>query len=221
MLTEESEKYSLEQALSDIGGVGPFHIVNSLMSIIHFAVGSQFYYSMPFYQKYPDLTCTTSSGEIIENCDRELACTFDKIGSDIQSFEFNQTGKTTFQNFMTDFNLVCTDRSYIGLMGSISFISFAIGSALITRVADTHGRRKVVIFSSLLTPIGLAILIMVKNLWVVYTVLFVVGLTYNSRGSTAYIQAREFLPKKYHMAFVSVQFLIVGVNMCATAVFFS
>jgi MFS family permease len=34
---------------------------------------------------------------------------------------------------MTDLNLVCEDPISIGLMGTISFISFAIGSALITR----------------------------------------------------------------------------------------
>lgn len=166
------------------------------------------------------MICTTFDGTVITECDHEVACTLGEEGSNIQKYEIDWDAPTTFQNFMTDLNLICTNHQIIGLMGSISFISFALGSALITRCADTAGRRKVVMYSSMVTPLGLIVLCLFKNVYTVYTVLFLIALTYNSRGSTAYMQGREFLPKKHHMAYISIQFVIVGINMVCTAVFF-
>jgi len=79
-------------------------------------------------------------------------------------------------------------------MGAISFISFSIGSILITRVIDIYGRRPCLIAASLVTPIGMMLLIFAGyNLSFIYCIMFCIGLTYNIRGSTAYLYGCEFL----------------------------
>jgi hypothetical protein len=50
---EVAPTYTIEDAFTDMGGFGLFHLINSFVSILHFSIGSQFYYSLPFYQKYP------------------------------------------------------------------------------------------------------------------------------------------------------------------------
>lgn len=52
--------------------------------------------------------------------------------------------------------------------------------------------------SSAVTPIGiLIIMLFARDLMAIYGIIFVIGLTYNSRGSGSYIYASEFMPKKY------------------------
>lgn len=104
------------------------------------------------------------------------------------------TAPVTFQNWITDLDLVCEDPFKIGLLGALSFISFAIGSAFITKQADMSGRRPVIIMSSIVTPVCLLIMMtLTSSLNEIYVLVFLMGLTYNSRGSTAYIFGCEFL----------------------------
>lgn len=60
---------------------------------------------------------------------------------------------------MTRLDLVCAEPYEIGLLGSISFICFSIGSFFFTKQADKFGRHKVTCIAAALTPISLLILI--------------------------------------------------------------
>lgn len=103
---------------------------------------------------------------------------------------------------MTDLDLICEEPFLIGLLGAISFMSFSIGSLLITRVIDIYGRRPVLLIATLVTPIGILMLISVaKSLVSLYVIIFVIGLTYNTRSSTAYLYATEFICKQKHLQF--------------------
>lgn len=94
---------------------------------------------------------------------------------------------------MTDLDLICKEPYKIGLIGSFSFLSFSLGSVLITKKVDDLGRKAVVLYSGLFTPIGVSILMcMPINLTIIYVVIFMIGLTYNSRSSGAYLFSSEF-----------------------------
>ena len=122
---------------------------------------------------------------------------------------------------MVELNLICEAPIIISLMGVLSFVSFSLGSLLVTQVVDQHGRRKSLIFASLLTPLCIAGLLLVKqNLTSVYVVISLLGLSYNCRSSTAYLYATEFLPTESHMAFAKSNFLFSGLFQIFSAVFF-
>ena len=95
---------------------------------------------------------------------------------------------------MTDLNLICEEPYKIGLIGSISFISFSLGSLFTSKLADTYGRRRVVIGATLVTPLGLLILLLAPvNLMVINVLMFVIGFTYNARSTGAYLFNTEFI----------------------------
>lgn len=51
-----------------------------------------------------------------------------------------------------------------------------------------------VVYSSMVTPIGIFILLaFAKDIYAIYGIIFIMGLTYNPRSSTAYIYGNEFL----------------------------
>ena len=50
--------------------------------------------------------------------------------------------------------------------------------------------------------------------------IFIIGLTYNTRGSTAYLYGTEFLPSSYHLLFGQATFIGAGVSAAASGLFF-
>ena len=103
---------------------------------------------------------------------------------------------------MTGLNLICYEPYYIALVGALSFVSFSIGSALFTNLIDKYGRKSVLIYSSIVTPIGILTLIAFANsITFIYIAMFVIGMTYNTRASVAYLYGTEFIEKEKKMAF--------------------
>ena len=89
---------------------------------------------------------------------------------------------------MTKYNWVCEEPFKIGFLGMISFLSYAVGSMLFTNQIDTHGRKYTIVFSSLVSPLGIiAIICLAKDIYSIYVLIFIMGLTYNPRSAAAYI----------------------------------
>ena len=122
---------------------------------------------------------------------------------------------------MTTLDLVCEPPYMIALMGVISFASFAIGSLLLAGLADKCGRRPILIGISVLTPICLFILIIAGNgMPVIYSTIFVLGLTYTTRSATAYLLGTEFLCSKDHISFGKANYILSGLIKIGSGAFF-
>jgi len=112
---------------------------------------------------------------------------------------------------MTQYNLICEEPFMIGLLGLVSFLSFSIGSLCFTNIIDTQGRKNAIIISSLITPIGIVcMLCLAKDIYAIYGIIFIMGLTYNPRSSTAYIYGTEFLESAQKMNFGTLNFVFTG-----------
>lgn len=98
-----------------------------ICAIVIFSLGSQIFYLIPFYMLYPVLICKKEDG-LKFACDHFRACQ-----KDILSYQFDYSHSHTLVNFMTQLDLVCYQPYYIGLLGTISFVSFAIGSLFFTK----------------------------------------------------------------------------------------
>lgn len=131
---------------------------------------------------------------------------------EVSSYSINWDSEYSLHNWMTDLDLICAEPYLIGMLGAVSFMAFSIGSILITKVIDIHGRRLTLIYASSVTPIGILLMLTIgKNLAIVYAIIFFMGMTYNTRGSTAYLYGTEFLCKQSHLTFGQTLFMMVGV----------
>ena len=156
-------------------------------------------------------------GGVEAPCDTEVACSL--LYTD--SFRIDWLSKYSFHNWMTNLDLICEEPYKIGMIGVLSFIGFSVGSILITPLSDKFGRRKTLLCVSMVTPIGIVICILVEdNLYAIYSVIFLMGLTYNCRASTAYVFATEFLTTSYHLVFAQMLFLLGGLFYILSGVHF-
>ena len=98
---------------------------------------------------------------------------------------------------MTELNLICNPPYTIGLIASLNFIGFTIGSLLFVHYADQYGRKWIVIIATSVTPIGIACIMFFGNsLDRIYYIVLTIGLTYSTRSSVSYLYATELLPEK-------------------------
>lgn len=175
---------------------------------------------MPFYQLYPALMCYNENGMLIKENDNQLGganlyCSVDfacKQKLQNGTFKIDWKNQFSLNNWMTQLDLICEQPYKIGLMGVISFISFSVGSILFTNIIDWAGRKYVVLISSLITPLGIFIFLVFKmNLISVYIFIFLIGLTYNTRSSTAYLYAIEFMESQHKIHFGKLVFGFSGI----------
>jgi MFS family permease len=207
-----------DRALNNAKRLTTIQYVAMLCSIVIFSLGSQIFYLIPFYMYYPALICHTPEGSF--ECDHHRACDVD-----ITSYDLNWDSHDTLSNWMTQLDFICMEPFYIGILGSISFISFSIGSFFFTKQADVYGRHLVTCTAATVTPLALVILIFGVphfGLIGIYITFAVLGLTYNPRGSTAYLYGAEMLPTNKRLLFGQVLFFADGIfSICASFYFYS
>mmetsp|Transcript_67896 Transcript_67896/g.94014 ORF Transcript_67896/g.94014 Transcript_67896/m.94014 type:complete len:315 (+) Transcript_67896:458-1402(+) len=108
-------------------------------------------------------------------------------------------------------------------MGTLSFFAIAIESFFFTRQADTFGRKPVILVATMVTPIGVALLLLLGTnltLYWIYAILIMIALAYNPRASTSYLYATEVLPKRRRMLFGGTLFTIDGLFTISAAYYF-
>ena len=109
-------------------------------------------------------------------------------------------------------NLICEEPFSIALIGSMGFISFALGGIMFTDTMDRYGRKKILIQLSLVLPILMALMVpLAKSLVPIYIFVFVMGLTYCTRNAAAYIYSAEFVENKYRLKVGQYHFMSIGI----------
>jgi MFS family permease len=93
------------------------------------------------------------------DCNKKTICMMPK--GPVDHWKIDEASQYSLQNWMTDpsIGLMCEPGYMIGLIGSISFISYAFGSLLFMRYNDILGRKLVIQLSGVLTPVGLILLL--------------------------------------------------------------
>lgn len=101
-------------------------------------------------------------------------------------------------NFIVDFDLHCSPKAYIGLMGSSLFAGFLIGALIIPWLADSYGRKRIFRIFFLLHIIGVATIILAPNLYVIYAGFLMIGLASSARTAVGLSLCLELMETRYH-----------------------
>lgn len=124
-------------------------------------------------------------------------------------------------NWTTQLDLICEEPYKIGLIGAIFYLSSSLGSFLFTNLADRRGRKFVLKGACFVCVSGILFLILCPlNIYIIYAVLFFVGMSYNPRNSISYLFASEFLETKNKLWIGQAVFLVSGVIQTLSALWF-
>lgn len=70
---------------------------------------------------------------------------------------------------------------------------------MFTNALDHLGRKKVIVISAVMSPIIMTLLLFANSLTEIYVYIVILGLTYNTRSSAAYLYCTEFHEHKYRL----------------------
>jgi len=88
-------------------------------------------------------------------------------------------------------------------------------------LADIYGRKPVLVFSTLLTPVVIgALVLFTTSLDQIYLWIILLSLSYSSRGSAAFIMAQEFTSKERAIHLAAAFFIFDGVAAVACSFVF-
>jgi len=122
---------------------------------------------------------------------------------------------------MTELDLVCEEPYKIGLLGSVSFMAYSLGSLFMSSLGDKLGRWAVVMITGMMTPVGLLFLINCElGLQGVTAVCFVVALSYPGRSSGAYLFNTEFIETQDRITMMTILWTTFGTIEALSALWF-
>ena len=119
-------------------------------------------------------------------------------GSENKFFEhqYQWESNNTMSNWITSLNLECNQQSELGMIGSLYFLGFGIGAATLLGLADTKGRRPLLIFSIVATFFFNLGYLFANSLLEIYILTFLNGLGLAVRISVSYMYEMEMIPMK-------------------------
>ena len=155
--------------------------------------GAFFLYSLQYFEKMPDeFFCQMTEGQDVwVTCDKKTACL-----DTTYAFRPDKNSEGYLNNWVEQVNLTCISKEESGLIGSMFFVGTFIGSFILPRASDIYGRKPLfliglVIFFSVVTAAYF-----VTNLYALYFIIFMGGISETGRYYVAYVYAIEFFPER-------------------------
>lgn len=127
-----------DDAYEQLGGFGKFQTMVATNCIVLLSVGSQYFYTIPFFIMNPILMIKPGTKKPYT---LEEACGLVSDGNIDKYIDW--ASEFTLKNWNTNLNLTCDGVTHpwkIGLIGTFSFVGIATGAATLGRLADYFGR---------------------------------------------------------------------------------
>ena len=111
----------------------------------------------------------------------------------MKQYRYDEFG--TISNPITDYDLLCADKSAIGLIGLCFFAGIIVGALIFPRAADIVGRKPVILLGFILHVGIMGALLFCQGLKpVLYIAVFLLGLKALMNSHIAYVLLMEIVP---------------------------
>ena len=188
------------------------------LSFIYSLTGN-FVYALPFLGKYPDYEWRSNLNPEWYKCQRNDVW---ENFSEINGFEYRVDWNSIYSidNWVTSMNLECAPEYQIGLFGSLYFIGYLLGSALLTRYADVKGRKWILLYSLLTSTIAAWLFLLTNSLTITYILILINGFVIAPTASISYLYMMEVVEEKNKMMFNCITWTIDALDIIFIAVYY-
>jgi MFS family permease len=171
---------------------------------------------MMYFELVPTYLCR-SPGSDWSSCTKEKFC-----GHPDVEFKVDYSNTLSLHNWISDYDMHCSDKVAFGLFGSLFFIAVVVGCLVLTPLSDKPniGRKKIMMACCVLHILCLLVLIFTSNLKIAYIVIFIMGIAFPGRCVVGFIWASECMEAKYVKFYTSVLFALDGLCLCSASIFF-
>src|SRR5258708_1953992 len=129
------------------------------------------------------------------------------------NYTINYDDPRTITNWITQYDLVCTEPYKISLLGSLMFSGLLIGSIFVSRLGDIYGRKHVLASVNFLSSVCLLGMLLVNEVYMLFTFIFTFGVTAAPRYSLAYVYASEIVSSSNESTYCMLAMIIDSLSM--------
>ena len=106
--------------------------------------------------------------------------------------EIDWNSRESIHNLIVQLNFECAPKWQLGIIGAVFLIGIVFGCSSVTKLGDYYGRRPIYLMGLLLNFVIIGMLIVLRNVIVVYFCLFFLGISITARYYVGYTYNLEF-----------------------------
>ena len=215
----------LQQALQMVRGNGRYQLEVSVIFGLAMFMCSYSLYSLPYYELQPRYECRTfneTTGTMNEwvGCKVEDICkTIDQPGSE-ELYRVDWTATYSLNNWVQQYNLMCTSKNEMGAFGSLFFVGLVVGSLWVPRLSDYFGRKIVMLFGMAVHIITCLVVVTTTSMKVGLAALFINGMGMTGRVFVGYVWVSGFLNPEEILRRTAYVFFFDGLGLLWGSIYF-
>lgn len=120
-----------------MGGWGRFQTFLFVMIVLGINSQGILGLGLVYLELEPQLVCYfESEPTLLQSCTYEDVCE----STSVVSYAIDYTSEFTLNNWVLQYDLICTPKSYIGIFGALIFTGAALGCFFMPALGDKYGR---------------------------------------------------------------------------------
>lgn len=139
---------TVEEMIEEAGGAGPYQTQSTIVLILTLACSYFILIALPFLLLPPSFRCFANDGSDLSgyDCVPSNFCTDKNIRAE------KIPSRTTFTNWMTDFDMICSNPQVLLGFYLLIFTGLVIGGLFLAPLTDKFGKKK---------PLAIALVLMI------------------------------------------------------------
>ena len=191
-LTPDKVVNDIDEAIILSGGIGRFQVWSFFVIVMGMVCGAFWLYSLQYFTKIPEeYYCKDTASSDWVTCDHDQACS-----ESTYSFKPDKTAEGYLQNWAEQLDIYCLDKFKSGLLGAMFFVGTFTGSFVLPRASDIYGRKPLTLLGLVIYFSVVTSAFFVKNVYLMYFLIFMGGISETGRYYVAYVYIIEMMPKQ-------------------------
>jgi len=132
----------------------------------------------------------------------------------------NPNSEQNLFNWVVQFQLVCSSKNLIGLLGSLFFVGLLVGCLIVPRLSDLYGRFRLLLLGNMLHISTSLLILTTSNIHVALVLIFLLGLAMSGRTIVMYIWMSEQLTTRDNSVWTPLMFSLDTSIVLFSALYF-
>lgn len=174
-MIEDQRNWS-ESLVSQVGGSGTYQYLLFANFSLKWILAGMILFSLNFFYITPEFKCTAQELKHAATCEKFVCA------SDDPQFWYQHLERPIPKSISLDYGvyMLCSNKWISSLLQSLSYLGSFVGYLLMSHIADNFGRKKTEMASWIINIVGLLLLGLSTNLYMVGIGSFMMGMGTNA-----------------------------------------
>jgi len=201
-MDEHEESFSalkLNNIMEKCGMKNKYQIISLIIIFALYGTSEFLAIALPFMEINPFVTYYNTD----LNKNITIQVDYNLCKNELKKFNYTIDNERSRSSLVTDFNVFCSENE-VGFIGSSLFFGVMIGSFISYIFSDKIGRKKTSVIFSFIYSLILCGFLLIKNIYLLYTFLFLTGMVYSIIILSSLLLLNEVLDVNFTAIFTTI-----------------